>query len=448
LIAACGSPDTSGGDGTEPTPGATSTPTATPEPVELLGTRWLLASLDGAAIDPEIAITLSFTAAQAGGEVGCIAYGAAYIRDGDALALPEVLATPEGCGQAVKLADLADAYYAALESVASYDAGTDRLELTRTDGTSALVYTSDRRPRLDGTFWYVIEFEGDELVQYTFLRTSFDGDRLTAWSLCHVYSGNYRADHDGAFSATALVETEIAEPQVPCDEATGIPAQDRAYAAALAEVTSYRIDIHRDRLELCDAGGAVRAVLGNEAQPPLDLLAWSGWVLEEMNGRALTGAPSIVLRFSNWLYADADCLSFSANATTAPDGEISHLPLDWYDGGCNGAAPGTDAQEYRATLETVTQYSLTSERLEFLNAEGVVVLSYRPGLLEGNGLERTRWVLLELGGAPAVPGAGVTLAFEDNGLPGSAGCNEYGGQYVVAVPGEIALYEVAINNMD
>lgn len=56
------------------------------------------------------------------------------------------------------------------------------------------------------------------------------------------------------------------------------------------------------------------------------------------------------------------------------------------------------------------------------------------------------WFLQELNGAQPVPGTNVTMQFEPESVGGSAGCNSYGGQYVVRGQG-IEFSEMAMTLM-
>jgi heat shock protein HslJ len=72
----------------------------------------------------------------------------------------------------------------------------------------------------------------------------------------------------------------------------------------------------------------------------------------------------------------------------------------------------------------------------------VLLLSACSAPSSGDPLEGTSWQLAASAGQDVVPGTNVTISFEDGLAGGEAGCNGYGGSYVV--DGEkISFQEVA-----
>lgn len=57
----------------------------------------------------------------------------------------------------------------------------------------------------------------------------------------------------------------------------------------------------------------------------------------------------------------------------------------------------------------------------------------------GARLAGTDWTLIELDGRPPIEGREATIRFEKATVEGSTGCNRYGGSYVVASDGGLAL---------
>jgi heat shock protein HslJ len=231
--------------------------------------------------------------------------------------------------------------------------------------------------------------------------------------------------------------------------------QEQRFLDALVAATSYEYDVLQNWIELFDATGQLRMTLGEVGErPPMGLPAWSTWVLTDINGQPVDTKPKITMLFSNGLLGDAGCLSYSAYIITRPNGEVPYLhgsypysPMDWYDGDCGSAGPSPEALAYRAALEGVTHYRLSSDRFEFLNADGVVVFGYAPSLTEGTGLEDTSWTLLSLNGMSVIEGTEISLTFEYGGMNGVSGCNYYGSQYIIPEERVISLHDTVMTAM-
>lgn len=437
---------------TDATATATSGPTVEAETVALNGTRWLLTSLNGTDITDQPAIELSFTHRQAGGYIGCSGYGGAYTSDSDgSFVMSEVFSNSELCELPGDLASFAEIYYGALEAATGYRVIDERLEVRAADGATTLVFEPDTRDALDGTRWAVNSpFGARPIIDNTHMTAEFSDGQVSGLASCNDYSGAYSIGDDDSFSVKDLVVTEMA-----CSGPEDIMAQEQRFLDALMAATSYKYDVLRDQIELFDATGQLRMRLYELGERlPMGLPSGSAWVLTDINGQAVDIQPKITMLFSNGLLGDADCLSYSAYIIAWPNGEIPYLhgsypysPMDWYDDDCGAAGPSPEAQAYRVTLESVTHYSLSSDRFEFLNADGVVVLGYAPSLMEGTGLEESAWTLLMLNDTPVIEGTEITFNVLDDAVQGSASCNGYYGPYVISEPGRISFYQIVSTSM-
>lgn len=434
-----------------PPANATGTPTAEVETIALNGTRWLLASLHGTAIGEQLKIELSFTHRQAGGHIGCSIYGGAYTSDTDgSFTLPEVFSASELCELPDDLASFAEPYYGALELAAGYRVIDERLEVQSAAGATTLVFAPDTRDAIDGTAWGAAPAEDRPIIDNTHMTAEFSDGQISGLASCNDYSGSYTVGDDGSFKVGELVVTEMA-----CSGPEDIMVQEQRFLDALMAATSYEYDVLQDWMKLYDEFGQEVMTLGQAGeQLPMGLPAWTGWVLTDMNGQAVDIQPKVTMLFSNGLIGDANCLSYSAYIITWPNGEVPYLhgsfpysPMDWYDGACGADGPSPEAQAYRAALESVTHYSLSSDRFEFLNADGVVVLGYAPSLSEGTGLEDARWALLRLGNTPVIEGTEITFNIRPGGVDGRSGCNWYSGPYIIPELGVINFPGIASTEM-
>ena len=444
LLTACGGSENSPTTTSAP-PTATNEPTPTLEPAALSGTRWTLTSLDGETVDHEPAITLSFTAGQAGGELGCAIYGAAYTIDGNTLTTPEVIADVEGCQGLFEHTQLAEAYYSALEAVTSYQVIEERLELARADGTPALVYVRDTRGALDGTSWQVSSpFGGRPIIDDTHLTLAFSGGQVAGSGGCNTFNGSYTASDDGGFEIENLAVTEMG-----CISPEGIMDQEQRYLDALLAATGYRFDVINDRLELLNNSGSPAVTLWNEAEPlGSGLLGPTTWIVTDLNGQSVETGVSISIAIHSSQYEGmVGCLPYSGSIKTTPGGAIREMRTysTWAEPCADGVPAAANA--YFAALDTVTQYQLTRERLELLDASGAVVVGYRSGLLEDPGFTGTRWTLVTLHGAPVIEGTEITLDAMTGSISGNSGCNGYGGSYILIDVGIITIPSVASTAM-
>jgi heat shock protein HslJ len=151
LLVACGAADDpaaeSNGVGVvelTPTlfPTISAEPTATPVPPALAGTEWVLTSLDGAPIDSDVTITLSFDDHAGRGNAGCNSYGGEYFASsvGD-FSMLRVEATEMDCPGEDVMETESD-YLLALSHIDTFHVSGEQLELSYESGTSVLVFTS------------------------------------------------------------------------------------------------------------------------------------------------------------------------------------------------------------------------------------------------------------------------------------------------------------------
>ena len=254
LVTACGA----GEDDATPTPergGSAPTATDAPGPTAtagqerpaLDGTAWLLAALNGADIDLQAPLTLTFEDGQAGGFSGCNEFGGAYTAtDAGEFSMPEIAMTDMDCEVGM---DLEADYLEALAQAARYEVIEEvRLELHDSNGETLLVFTSDTREALDATSWTLVEVDGAEVLAGTSPTLQLRAGETSGSTGCNQFGGRYSADDEGALTFSELFWTERG-----CVGPAGVMEQEAAVLDALARVGGYRPVA--SGLELLDEAG-------------------------------------------------------------------------------------------------------------------------------------------------------------------------------------------------
>jgi heat shock protein HslJ len=116
-------------------------------PTDLVGTQWVLVSLNGESLLEGTEITLNFEKEFLGGFMGCNGYGGGpdsgkYIATDDGtLTIPHQIAvTVQLCSTPEGIMEQEAAYIEALRSAASYRVVDDRLEIDNAAGETILVF--------------------------------------------------------------------------------------------------------------------------------------------------------------------------------------------------------------------------------------------------------------------------------------------------------------------
>lgn len=420
---------------------AEATPTAVA--VELPETLWTLTSLNGAIIDTGATITLSFIDGQTPGNTGCNGYGSDYTASADGnLSFGEIEMTEIYCNEPAGIMDLESSYIDALNEIERYHLTDTRLKLANAGGEVILIFTSRDRSNLNDTSWTLITLDGESPVADTRVTIDFTNGRISGSGGCNDYNGAYSASTAGdvALSGIAITAEDCLEP-------VGILEQEVAFVDALGEITAYQLD-GDNRLKLLNRAGEVRMVFTNHAEPAgIGQPGRTDWVLTSLNGETLDPEMTITLMLNTDTFSgQSGCLTYSGQFTPASDSAMRYVKLFApYDGSCEAAADEV-AMGYLDTLETVARRSPSTDRLELLNSEGETILVYRPALTD-SGLDETEWTLRSLNGSAPVEETTITLMFIDGWATGSAGCNGYGGEYVVLDPGVLSIPNIIITTM-
>lgn len=166
-------------------------------------------------------------------------------------------------------------------------------------------------------------------------------------------------------------------------------------------------------------------------------LAGTSWVLQTLNGQPLVAGTTITLDFTGGeIGGTAGCNQYGGSYTVEGD-QLTFGMLFMTEMYCMDPE-GVMAQEsaYLETLATVARYRMAGERLELLDSDGQVVLSFTPAPPPPVvALEGTEWVLTTfLDGDAArsvLSGTEITLRLEEGNVGGTAGCNSYTGAYTL-----------------
>jgi heat shock protein HslJ len=120
------------------------------EAADLVGTEWVLTSLNGERLIEDTSITLFFEEAFLGGSMTCNGYGGGpdsgkYVVRGDGtLTVVRPLAvTVQLCPSPEGIMEQEEAYIEALRSVATYRVIVDRLEISSAAGETSLVFVRE-----------------------------------------------------------------------------------------------------------------------------------------------------------------------------------------------------------------------------------------------------------------------------------------------------------------
>lgn len=286
----------------------------------------------------------------------------------------------------------------------------------------------------EGTTWKLIAYTdaNGQLtipVQEVDATVMFQDGQLSGNAGCNNFFGSYTVDGNTLTIAEPLGSTMMACPDP-------LMAQEQAVLTNLASAASYQLVANQ--LQIFDANGQV--VLAFE---PLEMASltgtnWSATMINNGRGAVsgLVAGTEVTAVFGEdgTVSGSAGCNTYSGSYTV--DGSnITIGPLVSTMMMC--VDPEVMAQEaaYLAALENSATYSITGDTLELRAADGALQVSY--GIQEMVSLTGTNWVATGInngrgGVASVVTGSEVTALFgEDGSVNGSAGCNNYFGDYEV-----------------
>lgn len=230
------------------------------DPVDLDGTTWVLSSLPGRSLLPDVVATARFEGGRVQGTDGCNRYTAPYTTTGSSLRVgARGPATRMACPPAVMRQ--AEAFIGALVRAGAYRVVDGRLQLASTDGT--VLATLSAQPRsLAGTSWRVTGYNNGKqavvgVLAGTDLTMAFSTDGKVSGS---AGCNNFTAPYSGEGRTLAL--GPVAATRKICATPERVMEQERQFLQALATAASARFEGRR--LELRTAAGALAVALVRE----------------------------------------------------------------------------------------------------------------------------------------------------------------------------------------
>ena len=215
----------------------------------LEGPTWELKTLQGqdraVADSKERPVTVRFTAGRLDGFSGCNRLMGSYQIDRDRVILGPLAGTMMAC--APDAMEREGEFKRAFSGTFRYAITGDELVLSRASGPK-LLFRRETEPALAGVTWDVTGYNNGRHavvspVSGTRLTLAFDGSRVTGHGGCNSFRAGYTQDGDRiAIQPPTLT-------RMAC-EGEGVMAQEQAFLAALATVTTWTIaggmlDMHR-----------------------------------------------------------------------------------------------------------------------------------------------------------------------------------------------------------
>ncbi len=232
----------------------------------LVGTDWILESLDGAPILRGTNITLALEPLRLRGYAGCNWYGGEYKLENGALTIPMLTKTVMGCTRPKGVMEQEDAFVQALQASKHYVVLGERLTLTSIVPPHALVFRQRKRLAMDpaqliGTQWQLIEMKNAPPLPGSKITLAFDQIAIQGDAGCRNYSGTYQAESDHF----QLVRIEMQGGD--CSKPEIFWQQEGEYTTLLSEARYYRMTEQTLELET-EAGGVLRFQrLRSDSQP-------------------------------------------------------------------------------------------------------------------------------------------------------------------------------------
>lgn len=234
---------------------ADSTGTSGISAVGLIGSSWLLASLDGQPPIENTTVTVNFSADRVSGSDGCNRFNGAYTLDGMNLTFGPLAGTLMACPEPIM--QQADSFQKALANAKSFKVGEGQLTLLDADNKELATFAVQDMS-LAGTSWTVTGYnDGKQAVVSVItgseLNAKFSEDgRVSGSAGCNNFTGSYTVEGDNSVKIGPLAST-----RKWCPTPEGLMEQERQFLAALASAATYRVD--GNRMEMRTARDALAA---------------------------------------------------------------------------------------------------------------------------------------------------------------------------------------------
>ncbi len=217
----------------------------------LVGTEWLLVSLDGDELLSETDITLEIDEEIVSGSAGCNAYGGPVDKmTGGSIEWAGARDMSEmGCPEDVRRQETR--YVNLLDGIEAYRIERDQLRLIDGGGETKLLFEEKTRLDFDpaalaGTRWVLRSVDGEEPVEGSVPTLEFGQGREATWyDGCVEGSGRYTVSgYELVFKQEGTVEGEcmkperLANPEEPCVQVCFYPSGNYRLRDGLLEIRS------------------------------------------------------------------------------------------------------------------------------------------------------------------------------------------------------------------
>jgi len=227
------------------------------DPADLDGTAWVLSSLPGHSLLPDVVVSARFDGGRVQGSDGCNRYTAAYTTTGSTLQVgARGPTTRMACPPAVMRQ--AEAFIGALVRAGSYRVVDGQLQLATADGT--MLATLMAQPHsLAATSWRVTGYNNGKqavvsVLAGTDLTMAFSTDGKVSGSAgCNSFTAPYGGEGQTLAVGPAVTTRKM------CAAPERVMEQEQQFLQALTTVTSARFE--GNRLEMRTAAGALAITL-------------------------------------------------------------------------------------------------------------------------------------------------------------------------------------------
>jgi heat shock protein HslJ len=248
------------------------------DPGDLVGTAWLLRSVNGSAPVEGSTITLVFhDESKIVGVAGCRGYYGTYEASGDDVGFPMLGMTGsvERCSEALTVQEAE--YTTSLEWATDYRLNEVKLEISTARG-EVLAFEplpKDDDASLESAPWTLTAFVETKTIEEmstpvlsltdplaeTRITAEFENGTLSGSAGCNGYSGAYALD------GSALTVGTIAATEMACLDPAGAMEQEQRYLGSLGDVSTYAVFGNRLWLETDDGRGLVFRRIADVSKP-------------------------------------------------------------------------------------------------------------------------------------------------------------------------------------
>jgi len=279
---------------------------------------------------------------------------------------------------------------------------------------------------LADTEWVLTSLQGRTPLSGTQITLQFTDERASGYAGCNHYGGEYTLPRQGKIEFGMMQQTVML-----CFVPEGVIDQEVAYMDALRQATAYRIG--DDTLELQNEAGEILLAYGRRVPLAMDPAALIGtrWQITPTDDFAPVEGYPITLAFPAPGQISGLAGYRGYRGTYEAEGDTIRFPMLEMTGTLlivPEAALSKDG-EYTTQLQRTRHYRLTEDRLELLTVQGkTLVFAPLPADVTVEA-PQPEWMLeaFVAGGTEtaALTTTEVTIAFADDTVSGSAGCNRY-----------------------